>query len=166
MLPNHDQCCIYFPTVLHGPLGKGNTLNTEYTQCKALGEALVTKTAKKVKDNLASFSGKGKVDLVLVTHAAEDTKVGGGSWLYTPKHEASALAQRILSDIGEDNLKKVNIWLWVCQAGMSGVGAAFRTAISKETVKKIYAPHQDIAGVGLFLKHLDVGGSESFAEVR
>src|SRR5690242_12084894 len=43
MLPNHDQCCVYFPTVLHGLLGRGNSLYTEYKQSKALGEALVTK---------------------------------------------------------------------------------------------------------------------------
>jgi hypothetical protein len=166
MLPNHDQCCIYFPTILHGPLGKGNSLNTEYTQCKALGEAMVTKTANKVKERLADFDRKGKVDLILVTHGGDDTKVGGGSWLYTPKHEASALAQRIVNDVGADNLKKVNLWLWVCQAGMNGVGSAFRTTIAASTVKKIYAPSKDIEGIGLFLKHNDVPGSESFTEMR
>lgn len=166
MLPDHTNCCIYFPTILHGPLGRGNSLNTEYTQCKGMGVAMVTKTAKKVKDSLAGHEGKGKVDLVLVTHAADATKVGGGSWLYTPTHEASALATRIVADIGEDNLKKVNLWLWVCQAGVSGVGQAFRTAIPASTVKKIYAPHQDIAGVTMFLKHSEVKGSESFALMK
>lgn len=166
MLPDHDQCCIYFPTVLHGLLGKGNSLNTEYTQCKALGQALVTKTASKVKRKLADFDGDGKVDLVLVTHAAEDTKVGGGSWLYTPKHEAAAVARKLVTDIGADNLGKVNLWLWVCQASISGVGTAFRAAIPSGTVETIYAPSQDIAGVALFLRHDTVAGSDSFVRVR
>src|SRR5690348_17589014 len=96
MLPDHDHCCVYFPTVLHGLLGRGNSLYTEYKQSKALGEALVTKTASKVKKSLADFDGKGKVDLILVTHAAGESKVGGGSWLYTPTTEAATIAQDLV----------------------------------------------------------------------
>jgi hypothetical protein len=166
MLPDHDQCCIYFPTIVHGILGKGNSLNTEYTQCKAEGQALVTKTPSKVKTLLDDFDGEGKVDLILVTHAADDTKVGGGSWLYTPKHEAAAVAEKLVDDVGADSLKNANIWLWICQASVSGVGDAFRRTIPTGTVNTIYAPSQDIAGVTMFLRHNNVAGSDSFVRVR
>ena len=169
MLPDHDNCLIYFPTILHYGFGKGNSLNTEYTQCKKLKQALVTKTATKVKDRLAAsdVDDDEKVDLVLVTHgSADSTKIGGGSWLYTPVHEAQAVAKKLVADIGGDNLEKTNIWLWICQAGMSGSGAAFRREIPTSTVKKVYAPGKDIEGVGLFLQHLNVPGSDSFTLMR
>ena len=166
MLPNHDQCCVYFPTVLHGLLGRGNSLYTEYKQSKALGESLVTKTASKVKKSLADFDGKGKVDLILVTHAAGDTKVGGGSWLYTPTTEAATIAQDLVRDVGVNNLKKTNIWLWVCEAAVSGAGLAFRNAIPTATVGKVFAPSENIEAIGLFLKHYKVGGADSFTVIR
>jgi len=163
MLPNHNSCCIYFPTIVHGPLGKANSLNTEYAQSKKSGLAMVTKTAAKVTKALEAHSGRQKIDLVIVTHGSDDSsRVGGGSWQYTPVHEAADVAANLVSSIGAANLEKTNLWLWICYAGMNGAGAAFRQTIPGGTIRNIYAPTGTIAGIGLFLEHNNVPGSENF----
>lgn len=95
------------------------------------------------------------VDLLIVAHGAEtnDTAFYGSSGCCTGPSRKSLNEIVLLLKSGLSTsliLQKIKgIYLWVCCAGMSGLGTAFKGAIRDSGVP-VYATNEDIGGVAVW----------------
>ncbi len=121
----------YYPTLKKRVLSGGG-LNTEYKDGKAMqgSDFKVTKTP----DKLAAHIRSGATDVVVIGHGAAGSdkanagKVAGGSWLYTPKKDATEIGLVLSRRLGPSVRR---VWVWVCQSSTNGVGIAIRAALQE-----------------------------------
>jgi hypothetical protein len=146
----------YYPTLKRRVLSGGG-LNTEYKDGKAMqgSDFKVTKTP----DKLAAHIRSGATDVVVIGHGAAGSdkanagKVAGGSWLYTPKKDATEIGLVLSRRLGPSVRR---VWVWVCQSSTNGVGIAIRAALQEDYPEvEVYATPVDIGSPFYYLNQVD-----------
>jgi hypothetical protein len=145
----------YYPTLRKSVLSGGG-LNTEYKDGKAMqgSDFKVTKTP----DKLAAHIRSGATDVIVIGHGAAGSDKGnartvaGGSWLYTPKKDATDIGLVLSRRLGPSVRR---VWVWVCQSSANGVGIAIKGALQEDfPAVEVYATPDDIGSPFYYLNQV------------